>query len=181
MEQSDEDLYRRMRKGNRGALAELYERHEPALYRYALHVSGSRVVAEEVTHEVFLRMIGPQVSFDARRGPLEAYLYGIARNLIRVLRRTGSVQEAGDQAAEHDILGDLIKDEIAVALHSAVRELPDRYRDAVVLCDLEERSYEDAARIMQCPVGTIRSRVHRARMLLASKLRPFKAPCEVTS
>ncbi len=98
MEQSDEDLYRRMRNGSQSACGELYQRHEPALFRYVLHVSGSRIVAEEVTHEVFLQMIGPQVNFDARRGPLEAYLYGIARNLIRVLRRTGSVLEAQDQA-----------------------------------------------------------------------------------
>jgi len=73
---------------------------------------------------------------------------------------------------EHDVLGGLIGDERAAALHKAVRELPDAYRDAVVLCDLEERSYEDAARLMECPIGTIRSRLHRARSMLAAKLKP---------
>ncbi len=173
MEQNDEELYRQMRRGNRRALAELYQRREPALYRYALHMSGSRQIAEEVSHEVFLRLIGPDMHFDSRRGPLEAYLYGVARNLIRVTRRDRLVEQTGEQAGEHDILGDLIRNETTTALYAALRALPDPYRDAVILCDLEERSYEDAARLMGCPVGTIRSRVHRARVLLAARLRPL--------
>ena len=87
MVESDEELYRLMRKGNQQAFAELYERREPALYRYALHMSGARHIAEEVTHEAFLQLIGPEMRFDARRGSLEAYLYGVARNLIRVSQR----------------------------------------------------------------------------------------------
>ena len=173
MEQTDEELYRQMRKGNRRALAELYQRREPALYRYALHMSGSRQIAEEVAHEVFLRLIGPDMYFDARRGPLEAYLYGVARNLIRVARRDRVMEQADEQAVEHDMLGDLIRNEATAALYGALRTLPDPYRDAVILCDLEERSYEDAARLMGCPVGTVRSRVHRARVLLAARLRPL--------
>jgi len=172
MEQTDEQLYRQVRKGNRQAFATLYERWEPALYRYALHMSGNRVEAEEVAHEVFVRLIGPHLHFDERRGRLEAYLYGVARNLIRVMRRRKDSGETVEQAFVHDILGDLIRDETTAALYAALDGLPDRYRDAVVLCDLEERSYEDAARIMACPLGTVRSRLHRARLLLAAKLRP---------
>ena len=172
MVESDEELYRLMRKGNQQAFAELYERREPALYRYALHMSGNRHIAEEITHEAFLQLIGPEMRFDARRGSLEAYLYGMARNLIRVSQRHKHEGPSGDPAAEHDILGDLINNERMAALYVALRELPDPYRDAVILCDLEERSYEDAARIMGCPVGTVRSRVHRARVLLAAKLKP---------
>lgn len=172
MEHTDEELYRQMRKGNRQAFAALYERHEPALFRYALHMSGSRAMAEEVSHEVFVRLIGPGLRFDERRGNLEAYLYGVARNLVRAMRRAGETEESVDQAVMHDILGDLIRDETTAALYRALDELPERYRDAVVLCDLEELSYEDAARISGCPVGTVRSRLHRARLLLAAKLKP---------
>jgi RNA polymerase sigma-70 factor (ECF subfamily) len=154
----------------------LYTRIEPALRRYALHMSGSWSVAEEVTHEVFLRLMGPDGGFDARRGPLEAYLYGIARNLIRVTRRDKSGGPARDLPGAHDILGDLIQDEMTAALYAALRQLPEAYRDAVVLCDLEERSYEDAARLMGCAVGTVRSRLHRARALLAVRLRSVAAP-----
>src|SRR5258706_6833548 len=90
--ESDEELYRQMRKGNQKAFATLYERREPALYRYALHVTGSRTSAEEVAQEVFVRLLGPHLHFDDRRGSLEAYMYGVARNLVRVLRRKGSVE-----------------------------------------------------------------------------------------
>lgn len=181
MEPSDEQLYRQMRKGDQHAFAELYQRREPALHRYALHMSGNRLVAEEVTHEVFLRLMGPETGFDARRGSLEAYLYGVARNLVRVTWRDRSVEQTGDPAAEHDILGDLIRNEMTAALYAALRQLPDAYRDAVVFCDLEERSYEDAARLMGCPVGTVRSRLHRARTLLAARLKPHMASSGVAA
>ena len=180
MVESDEELYRLTRKGNQQAFAELYERREPALYRYALHMSGSRQIAEEVTHEAFLQLISPEARFDPRRGSLEAYLYGMARNLIRVSQRHQHAEPSGDPAGEHDILGDLINNERMSALYAALRELPDPYRDAVILCDLEERSYEDAARLMGCPVGTIRSRVHRARALLAAKLKAESVIARVT-
>jgi RNA polymerase sigma-70 factor (ECF subfamily) len=170
-----------MRKGNRQALAELYERREPSVYRYALHMSGSRSVAEEVTNDVFLRLIGPDVRFDPRRGSLEAYLIGAARNLVRVARRNCSVEKTREQASAHDILGDLIKSEMTAALYAALRQLPDGYRDAVVLCDLEERSYEEAAHLMNCAVGTVRSRLHRARILLAARLKPRPALSQVTA
>jgi RNA polymerase sigma-70 factor (ECF subfamily) len=176
IDQSDEELYRRMRTGDQQAFAALYERREPALYRYALHMSGSRSTAEEVAHEVFARLMGPHLRFDDRKGSLEAYLYGVARNLVRVIRRKGNVEAVVEQAVEHDMLGDMIRDEAASHLYAALDELPERYRDAVVLCDLEERSYEDASRMMECPVGTVRSRLHRARLLLAEKLRPSAIP-----
>ncbi len=179
MELSDQELYRQMRKGNQRAFAALYDRREPALYRYALHMSGSRAMAEEVAHEVFLRLAGPNPNFDANRGSLEGYLYGMARNTIRAMRRKNGPAPPGDDGAErrfdHDMLGDLIRDEAAAALYAALDELPERYRDAVALCDLEEKSYEDAARLMECPVGTVRSRLHRARALLSEKLRPEHA------
>jgi len=69
----------------------------------------------------------------------------------------------------------LIRDQRTAALVAAVRELPAGYRDAVVLCDLEERSYEEAARLMGCAVGTVRSRLHRARALLTAKLQRLES------
>jgi RNA polymerase sigma-70 factor, ECF subfamily len=181
MQRSDEELYRLMRKGNQDAFAHLYTRRAPALRRYALHTSGSPTVAEEVAQEVFLQLMGPTCRYDEAKGSLESFLYGIARNLIRVVRRQGPVEEAVDRAFEHDILGDLISDETNAALQRTLRELPERYRDVVVLCDLEERSYEDVARLIGRPVGTVRSRLHRARALLSAKLKRLNAPAEVFS
>lgn len=178
---SDEELYRLMRKGNQDAFAHLYARRAPALRRYALHTSGSPTVAEEVAQEVFLQLMGPTCRYDEAKGSLESFLYGIARNLVRVVRRQGPVEEAVDRAFEHDILGDLISDETNAALQRTLRELPERYRDVIVLCDLEERSYEDVARLIGRPVGTVRSRLHRARALLSAKLKRLHAPAEVFS
>jgi RNA polymerase sigma-70 factor (ECF subfamily) len=172
MARTGEELYRQSKKGNRQAFAELYERYAPALYRYGLHLSGSPAIAEEVTHELFLQLIGPYAGFDEQRGSLEAYLYGAVRNLVRVAWRNRSFAQSENQAAEDDLLGDLIRDERTAALYAAIRELPPQYRDAVMLCELEERSYEDAARILGCPIGTVRSRLHRARMLLAARMKP---------
>jgi RNA polymerase sigma-70 factor, ECF subfamily len=181
MQRSDEELYRMMRKGSQDAFAQLYERRAPALRRYALHVSGSVAVAEEVAHEVFLQLMAPSSRYDEAKGSLESFLYGIARNLIRVVRRQGPVEEAVDRPFKHDILGDLISNEATAALHRTLRELPERYRDVVILCDLEERSYEEVARLIGRPVGTVRSRLHRARALLSAKLKRLNAPVEVFS
>jgi RNA polymerase sigma-70 factor (ECF subfamily) len=171
---TDEQLFLLMKKGDRQAFAELYERREPALYRYALHMTCSPASAEEIAQEVFVQLMSANTRFDETRGSLEGWLYGVARNLIRVLRRKGANAHSGDaveQVFDHNILGSLIDNETMVALHAAIRELPDGYREAVVLCDLEERNYDEAARLMGCPVGTIRSRLHRARGLLAAKMR----------
>lgn len=181
MHPSDEELYRLMKSGNQDAFARLYERREPALYRFALHMSGSPAVAEEVSHEVFVQLMGPSTRFDETKGSLESFLYGIARNLVRVVRRLGPVAEPVDRPFHHDILGDLIGNETTAMLHRTLRDLPGRYRDVVILCDLEERSYEEVAQLIGRPVGTVRSRLHRARALLAAKLKRLNAPQEVAA
>jgi len=190
MQRTDEELYGLMRKGDRRAFAELYERREPGVYRYALHMSGSVTAAEEIAQEVFVQLMSGNTWFDEKRGSLEAWMYGVARNLVRVFRRKGWVAsgsfasthtpEPVEQLFEHDILGDLIHGETIAALRAALLELPENYRDAVVLCDLEERNYDEAARLMGCPVGTVRSRLHRARGLLAARLKRLNAVAEMT-
>jgi len=129
-------------------------------------------MAEEATHEAFLSLMQPGSRFDPARGSVEAYLYGTVRNLIRGMRRARTSEPEREASVEHDMLGRLIGDEMTAALHAALRDLPVPYRDAVVLCDLEERSYEEAAHLMECPVGTVRSRLHRARAMLTAKLNP---------
>ena len=180
MKKTDEQLYQLMKKGNSQAFAELYERREPALYRYALHMTGSASSAEEVAQEVFVQLMAPNTRFDETRGSLEGWMYGVARNLVRVQRRKAGapapVTPQSEPAFDDDILGGMIDGETLAALKIAVADLPPAYREAVVLCDLEERTYDEAARLVGCPVGTIRSRLHRARGLLAAKLKRLNAP-----
>jgi RNA polymerase sigma-70 factor (ECF subfamily) len=174
MRPTDEELYRRLRGGDKSALAELYERHEAALYRYTLCMSGSRSIAEETVQEVFLRLIAGAGRFEEQRGSLEAWLYGVARNLARRMDRGAGPQAVPEAASGDDLLGELLEDERTISLYRALDELPPRYREIVLLCDLEERSYEAAARLLQCPVGTVRSRLHRARLLLSARLAPLQ-------
>jgi RNA polymerase sigma-70 factor (ECF subfamily) len=177
-EASDEELYRSMRKGDANALEHLYRRYEPALFRYALHMSGSHFTAEEVAHEVFVQLMAPKQGFQEHRGSLEAYLYGMARNRLRMMQRVRTISALDEfefPAGRTDALADFIQGESVAALQTALQELPEHYRDVVVLCELEERSYEDTARLLGCPVGTVRSRLSRARALLSAKLKPAKA------
>ncbi len=177
---TDEELLIRIHSGDEPAFVSLYRRRQAAIFRFALHMSGSEAAAEDITQEVFLAMLRDGCGFDPSRGSLAAYLFGIARKLVlRHLERGRNdvaLDVASDEAAmpelavEHDPLLELTHREGLDALRRAVLALPRRYREVVVLCDLEEMDYADAAVALGCPVGTVRSRLHRARALLLEKL-----------
>ncbi len=169
----DAGLLRQMRNGDAEAFTALYRRHQGAVYRFALQMTGRRAVAEDVTQEVFMALIRNPESYDAARGALASYLYGAARNTVhRILERDRFCAAEGEQetAAPDNALADLTRQETLVEVRRAVLALPANYREVVVLCDLHEMSYQDAAEVMGCAVGTVRSRLNRARNLLAAKL-----------
>ena len=181
---TDPELVRRMAAGDESAFVALYRRRQGGVFRFALQMSGSAIVAEEVTQDVFLTLIRDARKYDPTRGSVAAYLYGIARN--RVLRHLEQDRPyvALDDASEtipsaEDPLADLTREERLQALRRAVLSLPPAYREVVVLCDLQELGYADVADALECPVGTVRSRLHRARALLAEKLRSNPARCAV--
>ena len=168
---SDDALFRRSRAGDEEAFATLYRRRQGAVYRFALQMSGSDTTAEEVTQETFLALI--RGGWEPARGPLEAWLIGVARRqVLRRLKRDCRYLPVEDDAPQPPmILDDLTRGEALEALRQAVLALPAQYREVVVLCDIQEISYEEAARVLDCAVGTVRSRLHRGRALLARKLR----------
>lgn len=178
--ETDDELLMRMRSGDEPAFVTLYRRRQAAIYRFALHMSGSVTAAEDITQEVFLALIRDECGFDPERGTLSGYLFGIARKLVlRYLERgrsdvaldvEGESSAWPELAVNDDPLVDLTHREGIEALRRAVSALPRRYREVVVLCDLEEVDYADAASILGCPIGTVRSRLHRARALLLEKL-----------
>ena len=168
---SDEDLLGAARGGDEAAFTALYRRRQGAVYRFALHMSGDAAVSEDVTQEVFLAVLEGSGRFDPARGSLLSFLYGIARNLVlRRLEKKLPAELADEPVADDDVLDDLTRRETIEAVRNAVLSLPAQYREAVVLCDLENASYEDAAAALDCPVGTVRSRLSRGRAMLAQKL-----------
>jgi RNA polymerase sigma-70 factor (ECF subfamily) len=181
---SDSELLQSMLAGDEEALAALYQRRQRGVYRFAFQMCGSKTVAEDVTQEVFMVLIREGHTFDDSRGSLSAFLIGVARNhVLRRLRRERFYVSL-EEDAESDLkkkeaspttagpLDDLTRTERIESVRRAVLALPERYREAVVLCDLEEMSYVEAAEILACAIGTVRSRLHRGRALLIEKLRP---------
>jgi RNA polymerase sigma-70 factor (ECF subfamily) len=176
----------RIRSGDEEAFAALFRQRQAAIYRFALHMSGSMPAAEDVVQEVFLVLLREECGFDPERGTLSGYLFGIARKLVlRHVERSRSdvALESGlddaalpELAANDDTLAALTEREGIEALRRAVQALPRRYREVVILCDLEEVDYADAAIVLGCPIGTVRSRLHRARGLLLDKLNQERNP-----
>jgi RNA polymerase sigma-70 factor (ECF subfamily) len=196
---SDEELLPLMLAGNAEAFATIYERRQGSVYRFALRMTGSVEIAEDITQEVFLSLMRESHNFDATRGTVKGYLYGVARN--RVLRHFARKREfvaldheenedapLDEQLIVHDdTLTELARNETVAAVRQAILLLPPHYREVVVLCHLQELNYEDAARIVGCPVGTVRSRLHRARTALTERLaalvtsaEPARQPAQTT-
>jgi RNA polymerase sigma-70 factor (ECF subfamily) len=165
---TDQELLGLMLAGDEDAFTTLYRRRQGPVYRFALQMTGNVVIAEDVTQEVFMALLGKKAKYDAERGTLASFLYGIARNLV--LRRIEKTAEIEDYAGPEDILGDLTRRETVENVRRAVLSLPPVYREAVVLCDLQDTSYEEAAVALDCPIGTVRSRLNRGRSMLAQKL-----------
>jgi RNA polymerase sigma-70 factor (ECF subfamily) len=177
---TDEQLLARIVARDAAALSSLFRRHQAGVYRVAMLMTGSIAAAEDVTQDVFLAVMHDAARFESGRATVLAWLCGIARNHARRKldrdRRTVQLPDRVDLtepvAVVHpDPIGDLSNAEEIVALRRAVLSLPVRYREVVVLCDLENLSYVDAASALECAVGTVRSRLHRGRALLEAKMR----------
>ena len=168
--------------GDAQAFEALYDRRQGGIYRYALRMSGSPTIAEDVTQEVFLSLIRDYSGYQESRGTVKSYLYGIARHrLFRRLERERSLVSlnGNDEAAETayaqlrssaDPFSELARSELVDVVRQAILSLPANFREVVVLCYLQEMNYADAAEVIECPIGTVRSRLARARSLLMNKL-----------
>lgn len=183
---SDNELLRQMLAGDEEALAQLYQRRQTSVYRFALQMSGSKSIAEDVTQEVFLFLMRQGHVFDSARGTVGAFLLGVARN--HVLRRlrvehqlSPLAEDNEDESAGFQVsmelcpLEDLTRAETIENVRRAVLSLPPKYREVVVLCELQDVSYGETAEVLGCAIGTVRSRLHRARALLLTKLRPAES------
>ena len=192
-ETTDDVLLRRAAKGDEEAFTLVYRRHQAPIYRFALRMTGSAWAAEEIVQDVFMMLIRDPKKYDARLGTVSAFLYGVARNRVlkyreRLPREVALEEKNDDGSGPGLILKDTVtpavwaeKRERSAQVRAAVLELPDEFREAVVLCELQDMSYEEAAAIIGCPIGTIRSRLHRGRTLLLAKLEIFRQPRRISA
>jgi RNA polymerase sigma-70 factor, ECF subfamily len=187
LEHSDDQLLRRIIAGEEDSFVCFYRRWQARIFRFALHMSGSASVAEDVAQETFMSVIRDASRFNPELGTASAYLFGIARN--QVLRRlekdrmlvpfpepdeapleSRSKSNGNGHHATSVQPVDLARKQTIEHVREAVLSLPGHYREVVVLCDLQDMSYDEAAAALNCAIGTVRSRLHRARTLLAAKL-----------
>jgi RNA polymerase sigma-70 factor (ECF subfamily) len=174
----DEVLIARIAAGEAVSLSVLFRRRQQNVYRFALHLTGSPALADDVTQDVFVTVIREAQRFEPGRATVSAWLCGIARNFVRrrlaLEHGTASLDdqelEIRIAASNADPLADLTSAEAIESLRRAVVSLPLRYREVIVLCDLQEMSYDDAAQALGCPIGTVRSRLNRGRALLTAKM-----------
>ena len=185
---SDAELLRLAVAGEEEAFLLLYGRLKAGIFRYAFYMTSSKANAEEVTQEVFITLLKESQNYRQDLGDLAAFAFGIARNFVRRIERRERPYEPLPEAAalatlsgrlisESDALpARMIRTELARRVQAAVASLPDHYRQVVVLCDLCELSYAEAASRLHCAIGTIRSRLSRAHALLAQKLKQLDSP-----
>jgi RNA polymerase sigma-70 factor, ECF subfamily len=200
----DAQLVARLRHGDAAAASELYERHGSALLRFGIAMCNSRQTAEDVVHDTFVELLKHPSRFDPARGPVVAFLFGIARHrmarIARLMFRDAEgnpePSDATDEDGRRDATSAVVDvDRLPVAstalsaasttedaaealdrlqnierVRAAVFDLPRVHREVIALCDLEELPYATVATILGCPIGTVRSRLSRARALLATRL-----------
>jgi RNA polymerase sigma-70 factor (ECF subfamily) len=183
-EPTDPELLNRMASGDREALAIVFRRHHGTVYRFSRQMLGSNEAAEDVTQDVFVALTKTAGRFNPTVASLSTYLYGIARNLVlqRYKRSRARVEVNIDAiaieneaafATSSDPAETLTRDRATRQLRHAILRLPVHYREVVVLCELNGLSYEEAAAIAGCPIGTVRSRLSRARQMLIERCKPL--------
>jgi RNA polymerase sigma-70 factor (ECF subfamily) len=175
----DPEWLARLRTGDARAFEELVIAYQHRVFAVALRMLGSRAEAEEIAQETFVRAHRalPDFRGDAK---LSTWLYAIASRLClnrlaagdRRMRREGE-ETLLRRPADADPAAGLERREVEAALHRAIEALPEERRIVVILRDLEGLGYEEIARALGLELGTVRSRLHRARMDLKDKMERF--------
>lgn len=174
----DSEHMARLAAGDATALRHLYEKHGRALLRFSAAMCRSRQVAEDLVHDTFVALLREPFSFDPALGSVYGYLCGVLRHRVsrhfRQQKRWVAL-DADDERAEPraeapGAADEIARTELTAAFRRAMLDLPLQHREIIALCDLEELPYAAVADILRVPIGTVRSRLHRARALLTIRL-----------
>lgn len=180
----DRTLLTEMRSGSGAAFEQLYRRHQGPLYRFALLRCGSAETAADIVQEVFLALLNNTLKFDPNRGVLQGFLFGVTRNLLlkhhEARRRyvphghPRDTDEANDDTADTGTgpLERLLVNEAAENVRNALQQVSPHYRDVLILYEMHDLSYVEISQICNIDIGTVRSRLSRARAKLVALLQP---------
>ena len=173
-------LLARAAGGETEAFRKLFEAHHRHMFRFAYRLTGAVDAAEDITQECFLRLIR-RPAFDHNRGPLRQYLYGIVRNLVRQHQKANGREVHWDGTDDDQLPADtapldpLASAELIAVVQAAISALPPLQREAIVLCEFEDLSLDEAATVVGADLGTLKSRLHRAREGLRRSLAPYRS------
>ena len=158
---------------NQTAFQSAFDEHKDAVFRFAWRMVGPDF-AEDIAQDVFLTLLRHPERFDPTRGTLRAFLLGVARNLaLKRWRDTHRWDPLDDEAFMTPAI-DPTQGETAEIVGAAVRTLPPLQREALILAEYEELSLDEIARAVDAEVGTVKSRLHRARQNLKRLLAPIR-------
>ncbi len=177
---SDRDLVARVADGDRIAFTELMQRHEDMVFAVCLRLMGNREAALDATQETFITLFRKADRFHGESA-LSTWLYRVATNTCFDLQRKARRRAAEPLPEHHDPADRSAEDpfeaiDVRGDIASALAEIPEEFRAAVVLADAHGLPLADVAAILEVPVGTVKSRVFRARRLLAERLGNLNPP-----
>ncbi len=185
---SDEELIKRFQNDDLQAYDIIILRYKDQLLNFAYRFLGNVEESEDIVQETFLRLWRNRHAY-RQIAKFSTWIYTIAGNLAktelrkRKRRKVISISDMGFEDKEYEI-----EDELATTdreanstltekiIQDAIDELPPRFKEVIILRDIQELSYEDIGSILQIPLGTVKSRVNRARLKLQSKLKDIKTP-----
>ena len=158
---------------NEAEFRDAFHAHKDVVFRVAYRMTGSSTVAEDIVQECFMVLWRKPAAYDARRGKMRAFLFGIARNLVLKRWRDERPHQPLDDDAFVCMPLDIAGQERAKAVASAILTLPPLQREAVVLAEYEEMSLEEIAQATGADLAAVKSRLHRARQNLRRMLAPW--------
>lgn len=177
---SDKELMELIQAGDDKAFGMLVGRFQDRLLNFVGRIITDRETAEELVQETFLRIFNQKNSYTPEYA-VSTWVYTIALNLARSelrkrkLRRFISLDFIKEEAdIELPDRVNLKAMSLAPIIQQAIEKLPDDYKTAFILCDIQRLPYQQIAEVMRVPVGTVKSRINRARSMLRDKLKPYK-------
>ena len=174
---TDEELIQNLRQGDMQAFEELYHRYKRHIFTFCLKLTGDRMLAEDTTHDTFIKMHRSIDSLSDVR-LFRTWLFTIARNgvfnQLRKGHRNGSVED-GSVWTDETPLSLTERTETSAIVSACISGLKAEYKEVLILREYEQKSYEEIAAITGNSESSVKSRLFKARKALAQKLRPYFA------